>query len=224
MRSARSGLTQRGHGDAERPASGYRIEDLAADVVDLVEALELPPAVLVGHSMGTWVAEQVAVDHPERVAGLILEGALGPGRDSEAIVDLADEVADLKDPVDPGFVREFQLSTTTRPIPEALLATVVAESLKMPARVWRELGRGFLEIDLSDRYRQIAAPTLLVWGDDDAYVTGAEPEMLAREIPIAGLSVYEGTGHAVHWEEPDRYAGELAAFVKALGERPAVAA
>jgi len=94
----------------------------------------------------------------------------------------------------------------------------------MPAHVWREVGRGFLETDLSDRYRQIAAPTLLIWGDDDAYVTRAEPEMLAREIPIAGLSVYEGTGHAVHWEEPERYARELTEFVQTLGERPAQAA
>jgi non-heme chloroperoxidase len=217
-------VTQRGHGDAERPASGYRVEDLASDAAELLEALELPPAIIVGHSMGAWAAEQVAVDNPERVAGLVLIGAFGAGPDSEAVVALTEEVSELEDPVDPGFVREFQVSTTNRPIPAALLDTVVAESLKMPARVWREVGTGFRRIDLSERYGEIAAPTLLVWGDQDAYVTRAEQDMLVREVPNARLSVYEGTGHAVHWEGPKRFARELTQFVSPLGERPALAA
>jgi non-heme chloroperoxidase len=217
-------VTQRGHGDAERPASGYLIDDLAADVGELLDELQLPRAIVAGHSMGAWVAEKLAVDHPQRVAGLVLEGAFGPGRESEAIVALSEETARLEDPVDPGFVREFQVSTTNRPVPADFIDMVVAESLRMPARVWRDVGRGFLEIDLSTEYREIDAPTLLVWGDQDAFVTRTELDRLAREIPNATRSVYEGTGHAVHWDEPRRFAGEVAAFVKALGERPAVAA
>jgi non-heme chloroperoxidase len=55
-------------------------------------------------------------------------------------------------------------------------------------------------------------------------VTRAEQDMLVREVPNARLSVYEGTGHAVHWEEPKRFARDLTQFVSPLGERPALAA
>ena len=77
-RYARSPGPTRGHGDSSSPADGYRIADLAADVVALLDALEIERAVIVGHSMSTWVAEQIAIDHPERVLGLVLEGAFGP--------------------------------------------------------------------------------------------------------------------------------------------------
>ena len=60
-------------------------------------------------------------------------------------------LATLVDPVDPAFAREFQQSTLARPIPAAQLDTFVAESLKVPARVWRATFRGFLDLDFSAR-------------------------------------------------------------------------
>jgi non-heme chloroperoxidase len=56
-----------------------------------------------------------------------------------------------------------------------------------------------------------------VWGDRDALFTCAEQERLAETIPHARLTVYEGTGHALHWEEPQRFAAQLAAFALTLG-------
>ena len=58
-------------------------------------------------------------------------------------------VSQLVDPIDPGFVREFQESTLAQPVPQAFLDTIVQESLKVPARVWRAAFEGFLEDDFT---------------------------------------------------------------------------
>jgi len=205
-------LTQRGHGDAERPESGYEIADLTADAVAFLDALEIDRAVVVGHSMGTWVAESIAASQPDRVAGLVLAGAPGPAAANPAIDGFMAEVAALEDPVPREFAHEFQVSTLERPIAASRLDGFVDESMKLPARVWRALFAGFGRCDLSRDWARIDAPTLLVWGDRDGFVTRAEQDALEAGIRGATLRVYEGTGHAVHWEEPQRFAADVAAL------------
>ena len=208
-------VTQRGHGDAERPESGYQAEDYAADALELMDELGLDSAVVAGHSMGTYVAEQIAIERPERVSKLVLAGAPGPPAGNPVIVEVADAVAGLEDPIDPEFVREFQASTTERPLPPGRLDTFVAESLKLPARVWRAAFAGLLDMDLSAGLRRIEQPVLLVHGERDALVPREEQDWLLGTLPNACLLSFEGTGHAPHWEEPERFARELAAFAGA---------
>jgi pimeloyl-ACP methyl ester carboxylesterase len=160
-------LTQRGHGDADRPADGYHPHDFAADAAAFVDALGLGPAVIVGTSMGSIVAQRFALDYPEHTRGLVLLGAATTWR-TPTVLELWEVVATLEDPIDPGFVREFQESTLAQPVSPAFLDTVVAESLKVPARVWRAaLREGHLEADLAGELGAIAAPALIVWGDRD---------------------------------------------------------
>jgi pimeloyl-ACP methyl ester carboxylesterase len=106
-------VSQRGHGDADRPVSGYRPQDFASDLAGLAESLDLGPAVVVGHSMGASIAQRFAIDHPGRTRGLALVGSLPTWKDHPDFVGLWDSVVStLTDPVDPAFVREFQGSTT----------------------------------------------------------------------------------------------------------------
>src|SRR5687768_13620888 len=62
----------RGHGDSERPPLGYQLADLADDVLRLMDTLQIPKAVLVGHCMGSFVARKVYELAPERVSRLVL--------------------------------------------------------------------------------------------------------------------------------------------------------
>jgi pimeloyl-ACP methyl ester carboxylesterase len=62
----------RGHGDSGAPEDGYRYDDLAADVVGLMDALDLSAPVLLGHSMGGLTAALVASENPGRLRGLVL--------------------------------------------------------------------------------------------------------------------------------------------------------
>ncbi len=68
-------VSQRGHGESDKPVTGYRAEDFADDVVPLLDALRAERAVLVAHSGSCLVARRVAVDQPGRVAGLVLEAS-----------------------------------------------------------------------------------------------------------------------------------------------------
>jgi pimeloyl-ACP methyl ester carboxylesterase len=211
-------LTQRGHGNAGRPAAGYRTRDFAADVAAFVNAVGLGPTVVVGHSMGSTNAQRCAIDYPERTLGLVLVGAFATYRSNPAVVEFWESaVSQLTDPIDPGFVREFQESTLAQPVPQAFLDTVVQESLKVPARVWRAAFAGFLEDDCAGELGKIKAPTLILWGGQDAFCSRRDQEALLTAIAGSRLVVYESAGHGLHWEEPERFAADLVAFAQSLG-------
>ena len=80
-------LTQRGHGDADRPVSGYRTRDFAADVAAFADALGLGPVVIVGHSMGSTNAKRFAIDHRMRTRGLVLIGAFASYRHNAPVAE-----------------------------------------------------------------------------------------------------------------------------------------
>jgi pimeloyl-ACP methyl ester carboxylesterase len=210
-------LTQRGHGDSDRPAAGYRTRDFAADVAALIKALGIDSAVIVGHSMGSTNALRVAIDYPELTRGLMLVGAFASYRSNASIAELWNAgVSTLVDPIDAGFVREFQESTLAQPVPRAVVDTAVEESLKVPARVWRAALAGCLEDDFVHETGKIVARTLAVWGDRDALVPRADQDLFLKRIAGARLVVYRGAGHAPHWEEAARFAAGVAAFATTL--------
>lgn len=210
-------LTQRGHGDASRPAAGYRSHDFAADLGAFMDVVHLEAAVIAGGSSGGFVARRFSIDHPEGTLGLVLMGSPLTLRDKPGVLEVWDStVSKLTDPVDPGFVREFQLSTLAQPVPQAFLETMVQENLKVPARVWRATFEGLLEDDSSRELDKIKARTLIVWGDQDTVVPRNDQEALSAAIAGSRLVVYPAAGHSLYWEEPDHFASDLVSFTKDL--------
>ena len=208
-------LTQRGHGDSDKPQCCYTPKDFAADVDAFMEAVDIEEATVVGASTAALFAQRVALDYPRRTSRLVLLAAQTPL--NEAVMGLVEEVRALEDPVPPEFVRGFQESTIYHPVPQEFLDTVVSESLKLPARVWREyLEQAGLSIDHDyvDELHAIEVPTLLLWGGQDALFPREEQERLAEAIPSATLKVYPDTGHAVHWERPEEVVRDLEEFMK----------
>jgi pimeloyl-ACP methyl ester carboxylesterase len=210
---------QRGHGDSDKPECCYTLDDYAADVDAFMDAVGIEEATLVGHSGGTIIAPRVALNYPRRVSRLVLIGAATiaatVGANNEAMLGLAEEVRALEDPVPAEFAREFQESTIYRPIPEEFLSTAVSESLKLPTHVWHNyMERIILAGGHAVQLREINAPTLLLWGKQDAFFPREEQEQLASTIPDARLEVYHETGHAVHWERPEQVVQDLEAFMK----------
>jgi non-heme chloroperoxidase len=208
-------LDQRGHGDSERPDCCYTVDDFAADVDAFIDAIGIERATLVGHSSGGMVAQQVALSYPRRVSRLVLIGTPATLLNNEAVKELGEQMLALEDPVDPAFVREFQSGTTHHPVPNEFLASVVSESLKLPARVWRDYWKGVvLTVDHRGRLREIDAPTLSVWGEEDGLLPHEEQDGMAAEIPDATLRRYPETGHAVHWERPEAFVRDLEQFMR----------
>ncbi|MBI2862740.1 MAG: alpha/beta hydrolase [Chloroflexi bacterium] len=206
--------TQRGHGDASRPEAGYRSRDFAADLAAFMEALHIEAAIIAGGSSGGLVAQRFAIDYPERTMGLVLIGSPLRLGDKPGARELWDStISKLTDPVDPNFVRGFVEGTLVRPVPHAFLESMVQESLKVPAFVWKATIEGLLEDDFSQELGRIAAPAMVVWGDKDAILPRSEQETLAARIPSARLVVHPGGGHAFYWEDPARAASDVVAFV-----------
>jgi len=210
-------LSQRGHGDSSRPETGYRFDDFASDVAAFMEALQIESAVIAGHSMGSAVAQRFAIDYPERTRGLVLIGSFASLQGNPGVHELWDSViSTMADPVDPEFVRAFQQSTLAQPVPPAFFETVVQESLKVPARVWKATFEGFLQKGFSDQVGNIRTPVLLVWGDQDQFCRRTDQDKLLASIEGSRLVVYPGAGHAVHWENPDRFASDMRAFIESF--------
>jgi non-heme chloroperoxidase len=211
-------LDQRGHGDSERPDCCYTIDDFAADAVAFLDAVGVERAALVGHSGSAFTARQVAETHPERLRRLVLIGSPVSLVDNEAVLAFHAAVHALEDPVPVEFAREFQAGATHVPLPDEFLEGLVAESLKLPARVWQAALDGVVAFDDATDLGRIAAPTLLIWGDHDALVSREEHQRLEKAIPDARVIVYPETGHCPHWERPER----VRLYAKKRGWRPVV--
>lgn len=207
-------VSLRGHGDSDKPPTGFGIEDFAADVVPLLDALGIGRAVLAGHSGSCLVARRVAIDSPGRVAGLVLEASPLTLKGDERLEGfIASLVAQLEDPIDPAFARQIIVDTSSPDVSPEMIELFTGELLKVPARVWREMFTDLLHYDDSADLGAITAPTLLVWGDADDLVDRAAQDTLASRIGNAELLIYPGVGHTPRWEDPARFAGDVAAFV-----------
>jgi non-heme chloroperoxidase len=211
-------LSQRGHGDSSKPAEGYRFEHFAEDLKRFLDAVHVGAAVLAGHSSHGLVSERFAIDHPHRTLGLVLIGTPMTLRGNEAAEDLFHStISELTDPLDSEFVRSFAESTLAQPVPQAFLEITWEETMKVPARVFKEFFKDLIETDLSPLLNKIRAPALLVWGDQDAILSRSEQDALGKALPNSSLVVYRGAGHSPHWEEPEHFASDLVSFVEGFG-------
>jgi non-heme chloroperoxidase len=206
---------QRGHGDSDKLQCCYTADDYAADVDAFMEAVGVERATLVCSSSAGMIAQRVALYYPQRVSRLVLMGSPTTLVNNEAVMEAWKEMLALEDPISPNFVREFQESTIHHPVPEEFLAGLVSESLKVPARVWRDYMEGVaLTVDDTARLGEIDAPTLILWGDQDAFLEREEQDRRAAAMPEATLKVNPETGHAVHWERPEWVVRDLEEFMK----------
>lgn len=208
-------VSQRGHGDSDKPLDGYRVEDFAADVPPLLDALGVERAVLAGHSGSCLVVRRIAIDHPERVAGLVLEASPTTLRGNADLTEFVDSVVSgLQDPIDPTLARSFVADTSSENLAPALVDQLITELVKVPAKVWKAMFAGLLVYDDVAEIEHITAPTLLVWGDADGLVDRDMQTTLAERIPHAELLIYNGLGHTPRWEDPARFARDLATFAE----------
>jgi pimeloyl-ACP methyl ester carboxylesterase len=207
-------MDQRGHGHSEKPADGYSLISCAGDVLAFLDAMDVASAVLVGSSSGGYVAQQVAVNSPARVRGLVLIGA---PRSLRGRPPFADEVDALTDPIDRAWV---QASLGWFPrfhhVPEWYIEARVDDGLQMPARVWRQTLAGLTEATPPTEAGTITTPTLIIWGGRDGLLPRADADALVAAIPGSRLIVYPDSGHLVLWEEPTRLASDVTAFVAHL--------
>jgi rifampin ADP-ribosylating transferase len=202
---------QRGVGGSDKPDDGYDLRQGAADLIGLLDALDLDSAVFLGTSSGGYLAQCVAVEYPDRVDGLVLVGSprsLAGGRDPFGGV-----LAGFHDPVTREDIVALNDGLVFRgAVPEEFLAAQDAAALTIPRRVWRASYRGLLDATPPLDAGRISAPTLVLWGSADDLLPRDQAEALVHDVDEGRLVVTD-TGHMVLWEVPHVVAQEVRLFL-----------
>jgi pimeloyl-ACP methyl ester carboxylesterase len=204
----------RGHGGSSKPESGYTRRDLAMDLVLLLDALELARVDVIGHSLGSLVAQNLTEDWPARIRRVVLISSTAtpkPGRDE---FDLASALVGLEDPIDPdsAFLTEWFANPT--PVDSEFLAAARREAAAMPARLWRRICSESLRLDdLTADLPRLLAPALLIWGGLDPIFGARHRVSLCQALPGATAHIYPELGHNPFWEQPAAIAREIAEFL-----------
>ena len=170
-----------------REAAGWLTEWL--NIVGITEAH------LVGHSMGGYIATEVAVMWPAGVRRLVLVDALVL-------------------PIGPGLLRPaLGLARAVRYMNLSFLPVLVRDLLRAGPRTMMQATREVLSADLSNRLEAVQAETLVIWGEKDMLLDPELGRQLARRLPKARFVCVEGAGHNPMWDRPQRFNELLLEFL-----------
>lgn len=206
----------RGAGRTGAPPGPYTFEQLVGDLLGLIEALDLGPVSLVGHSLGGTVALAHAAEHPEHVAAAVGLGALAelPQQSREGMRARAETV----ESEGMGAVAETVAQNGTAPSfhrrPEQLASFVDLLAASDPGG-YAALCRVAAGIDITNVLQRISVPVLLLGGDRDAVVPPAARDAMAARIPIARSIEVEDCGHIVPLEQPQVLREHVRSFLQA---------
>lgn len=212
----------RGLGQSEAQPGTNTMERFADDVHALLRQLETGPVVLVGHSMGGYVALAFARRYPEMLRGLVLVATKAGADTQEGAAGRRATAEKVKLEGTDGVVGAMAPRMLAAGNHDAAMAAQVRELME-PSKPEGVIGAllGMAERpDSTPMLGLIRVPTLVVTGADDTIIPPAESETLANGIPDAQLRVIPNAGHLVAFERPD----ELNAALKEWLDRAAASA
>jgi len=203
-----------GHGKSTGPGR-QSIEEYARCVISFLDTISLWKAVFVGHSMGGAIALSLALEFPERTAGLgliatsarfslppsLLEDASTPATFSSAVEQLHTLSCGPHTPAD--------VAKQTLKRLQAIRQTLLYADLQACSR-----------FDVLSRLDSIQVPSLVICGTEDKLTPLRQASFLAQGIPNAALQTIDGAGHLVILEQPQRVARLLSIFLKTIPYQP----
>lgn len=218
---------QRGHGLTGPANDGdYTLDGFTGDLDELADALGLEQFVLAGNSMGGWIAAGYAIEHPERLAGLVLVDASGAPIENEGPLPIGFRIAQT--PV----VRDVAKYL----IPRSVFARSLSQSVSNQAvvtdaeinRYW-ELSRypGNRDATMqrfatprrvytAQEVEAVEVPTLVMWGEEDALIPLAAGKWYASHLPNATLVSYKRIGHIPQQENAAQSVDDLRQWLDQL--------
>ncbi len=213
----------RGAGQTDKPDGPYNVQMLAADTAGLLDALGIERAHVMGHSMGGFIAQELALGYPDLVDKLILSATNFGGPHHIPVTDEAMAVLTDRsgDPVElvkrgiavacaPGFaeaspdvVEELIAYRLSNPVPPSQYQAQVA------------VGLALLEADacFEHRLKDVAAPTLIIFGEHDKVVPSGNAELLAGQLPNSTIEIIPNAGHLFPIEQPAEAAQVVVDFL-----------
>ena len=211
----------RGHGQSGKPECCYTRLDFAYDIKLLMDALGVAKADIVGHSLGSIIAQTFAEYWPERTRRVVLIASTGgapPGAPKKPPqFDFAAEIRKLKEPIDADSPFMIAWWDSPTPVDPDFIRRQRQDAAGIPLRVWLAVLDQALPADayadLQGTLPRLKAPTLLIWGSKDPIMEPEVRQTLRDALPRAEVKIFEGLGHNPFWEDPRAVAQTINAFL-----------
>jgi pimeloyl-ACP methyl ester carboxylesterase len=201
-----------GFGNSEQPKSFTTVDDLAYFYLDLLDELDLKDTIVVGVSLGAWIAAEIAIKSTARLSHLVLGNAIGikvGARDTRDIIDIfAITESELNKLAyfDPKLAERDYKAMAEDDV------RVIARNREASARYgWSPYMH---DPKLKSRLHRIRIPTLFLWGSADRILTEEYGRAFCAAIPGARFETIERAGHYPHIEQPDAFARAVFAFTQ----------
>lgn len=212
----------RGHGQSSKPECCYTRLDFAYDIKLLMDSLDIRRADIVGHSLGSIIAQTFAEFWPEKTLRVVLISSTGgrpPGM-APPKFDFAAEIRKLKEPIQPDSPFMIAWWDSPTPVDPDFIRRQRKDAAGIPRRVWLAvLDQGLpsdnLYGDLQSTLPKLKAPTLLIWGSKDPIMEEPMRKTLIDALPAAHVKVFDGLGHNPFWEDPEGVAAVVNGFLEA---------
>ncbi len=202
----------RGAGDSSHPDDGYTIEQYAADVIALVDALGIERFTYVGHSMGGGIGMWLGLEHADRLDRLVLVTPVGSGGVAVP-AGMREAAAQLWHDRNADELVRQRIAGAARPelVDEVQIKERVDRGLSVSVGHYEGSWTSMVEFDVTDRLGELTTPTLMVVGAADGLARANLEDYL--RLPNATLHVFSRVGHFVPSDVPDELADVLRDFM-----------
>ena len=200
----------------------YSFETLAEECIELIDVLAPERLVLVGHSMGGMVAQEVAARAPERIAAMVLAGTSPAFGKSDGAWQLA-FVQERTAPLDAGkSMREFATQLVPGMLspqaPDIATSEAIEVMAHVPPMTYRLALQALMGFDRRAQLAHLLMPVLLIAGSDDRNAPPAVMRGMADRMPNARYAEIEHCGHLMNFEQPDAFNAALIGFLQSIGD------
>lgn len=224
-----------GHGRSAKPQGDYSLGAYASGMRDLLVALDIPKATVVGHSLGGGIAMQFCYQFPNRVSRLVLVDTGGIGREVNPVLRAAalpgaefvlpllftptlhDAAAKVRN-----FVAGFGIhgNADVEGVAEGFASLTKADSRRAFVNTVRSvIDPNGQRVSAADRlYLTSDIPSMIVWGDKDKIIPVAHADLAHELMPGSRLEIFPGAGHFPFNDDPDRFINVLEDFIETTGE------
>ena len=211
-----------GHGLSQAADRKTTVDDLAADMLALLDHLSIDKTVICGLSLGGMIAQYMAADHPQRVSALAIANSCvdSTGPDVVAAIQSWIEMFERPDgpllrmqAVWPQMLNERYRASPTA---EAFLASWQRINGKIPGTSFANVARGLQEFKSTDRLKDVRMPCLVITGEFDRLFPPAVCKEIATLISGASFSLIPGAGHLSSLDSPRQFNELLLQFLHGL--------
>lgn len=210
----------RGHGQSSKPECCYTRLDFAYDIKLLLDSLGIARADIVGHSLGSIIAQTFAESWPGKTRRVVLISSTGgrpPGM-APPKFDFAADIRKLKEPIEPDSPFMVAWWDSPTPVDPDFIRRQRKDAAGIPLRVWlavldQGLPSGSLYCDLQSTLPKLREPTLLIWGSKDPIMEAPMRKTLIDALPGARVKIFDGLGHNPFWEDPQGVAASINGFL-----------